>query len=285
VKKIFQVSTPRDFVNGAIEAAAKEEPNTPGHTPVAAAAPAGALAEASDNGAVERPAAEMPSPRSAGMAIPLSESGEWTQPTAAQFEAMKLMCTVQLLMIKAVGELYQNHGSRLLSRHILILVEALEGACAFAHEFNGNRGARSKLWNPELIGEPPQLIEQEIQALKVYLTILFALYQGGEIEPDVRREMAEQRMMSTICTVLDRYITKTLKPTLVPEEVPEMMAFTPVVIQILQGINHFTDDQLNKHLPQLYIAVVEMTNCTKSEARMLVKDILIRVGTLKSIVG
>ena len=49
-----------------------------------------------------------------------------------------------------------------------------------------------------------------------------------------------------------RYITKTLKPTLVPEEVPEMMAFTPVVIQILQGINAFSDAQLEKHLPQLY---------------------------------
>lgn len=216
---------------------------------------------------------------------------------------MKLMCTVQLLMIKIVGEvirtltltltltptvsrpevIWTNHGKKLLSRHILVLVEALEGACSFAHEFNENRGARTKLWNPEVIASPPNLFEQEIQALGVYLSILFSLYGEKEVEAEVRHKMAEERLMRTINIILDRYISKTLKPTLVPEEVPEMMAFTPVVIQILQGIHDFSDAQLEKHLPALYLNVVEMTACSKNEARAIVKDILIRVGKLRKI--
>ena len=89
--------------------------------------------------------------------------------------------------------------------------------------------------------------------------------------------------MTTICVVLDRYISKTLKPTLLPEDIPEMMAFTNVVIQILQGIYSFTDAQFDKHLRQLYPAVVEMVNCSKIEARTIVKDILIRAGILRNI--
>jgi len=277
VKKIFDVSTPRDFVQGAVEAAAAEA--TLGV--VSEAAP---VAENSD--VTKEPygsAAEKASPRSAVIMIP-GKGGAWEQPTAEQFDAMKLMCTVQLLMINAVGEVWCNHGKNLLSRHILILVEALEGATSFAHEFNINRGARTKLWNPDLINTPPQLIEQEIQALGVYLSILFSLYGEKEVEKEVRHNMAEDRLMKTINVILERYITKTLKPTLVPEEVPEMMAFTPVVIQILQGIQNFGDDQLKKHLPALYMNVVEMTSCSKNEARALVKDILIRVGTLKGLV-
>jgi len=293
VKKIFAVSTPKDFVEGAIKAADDDDVTTPStarakgadeSSDVAFPLPetkAEALAEAEQEASEE--IIDSPTPRT-GMAIPAVE-GEWKQPTREQFEAMTLMCTVQLLMIEACGKMFQKHRSRLLSRHILILVEALEGACMFAHDFNGNRGARSKLWNPELIEAPPDLYKQEIEALGVYLTILFSLYHEKEVEVQVRRDMAETRMISTMSVVLDRYITKTLKPTLVPEEVPEMMAFTPVIIQILQGINAFSDEQLDKHLPQLYLRVVEMACCSKNEARTLVKDILIRVGTLRAIVA
>merc|ERR1711924_115992 len=149
------------------------------------------------------------------------------------------MGTVQLLLIKVTGEIYGSHALRLLSRHILVLVECLEVACRFAHDFNLNRGARTKLWNPELIQDMPDLIEQETSALKVYLTILSNLYSETAVEPQVRREIAEHRLLSTIDTITDRYIAKTLKPTMLPEEMPEMMAFTPVIVQILTTIKNF----------------------------------------------
>jgi brefeldin A-inhibited guanine nucleotide-exchange protein len=291
VQKIFQVSTPVEFVKGAIAAAATDstaEAVEQSKVDIEQEAPeeeaaAEDFANIPANGSAYGSGAPAITPRSAQMMIPGKATKNWVQPTEQQFEAMKLMCTVQLLMINTVGEMWKSHGRRMLSRHILILVECLETACSFAHEFNSNRGARTKLWNPELISTPPDLIEQEIQAVSVYLSMLLSLYGEKTVEPEVRHEMAEHRLMRTISNILERYITKTLKPTLVPEEKPEMMAFTPVVIEILQGINGFSDEQLEKHLSELYLPVVEMTNCTTNQARMIVKDILIRIGHLRGL--
>jgi len=268
---IFETSTPREFVDAAVKSAAADEEaldmtatpkNSPMHPPTTLANLDG----------------ETPSPG--------SESNKWEPPTAVQFNAMTLMCTVQLLLIKVTGEIYESHGSRLLSRHILVLVECLEGACKFAHDFNMNRGARTKLWNPELPGlqKLPDLIEQETSALKVYLTILSNLYCETEVEVEVRREIAESRLLSTVDTITSRYIAKTLKPTMLPEEMPEMMAFTSVIVQILTAVKNFDDEQFQRHLgDHIYPNVVELTECGKIEVRRPVREILIRIGKVLQI--
>jgi brefeldin A-inhibited guanine nucleotide-exchange protein len=260
---IFETSTPREFVDAAVKSAAADEElldmtATPKNSP---------FNNTDSQQALE---GESPSP---------SAANKWQPPTAVQFEAMRLMCTVQLLLIKVTGEMYESHGSRLLSRHILVLVECLEGACKFAHDFNMNRGARTKLWNPELRQDMPDLIEQETSALRVYLTILSNLYCETEVEMAVRREIAETRLLSTVDIITARYIAKTLKPTMLPEEMPEMMAFTGVIVQILTAVKNFDDEQFQRHLGEhIYPNVVELTECSKIEVRRLVREILLRVG-------
>merc|ERR1712166_157591 len=257
---IFETSTPREFVDAAVKSAAADE-------------------ELLDMTATPKSVSPKSPPSLDGESPSSMESNKWQPPTAVQFEAMRLMCTVQLLLIKVTGEMYESHGSRLLSRHILVLVECLEGACKFAHDFNMNRGARTKLWNPELRQDMPDLIEQETSALRVYLTILSNLYCETEVEMIERREMAETRLLSTVDIITARYIAKTLKPTMLPEEMPEMMAFTGVIVQILTAVKNFDEEQFQRHLGvHIYPNVVELTECGKIEVRRLVRDILIRSG-------
>eukprot|EP00656_Telonema_subtile_P057197 TRINITY_DN9356_c0_g1_i3.p1 TRINITY_DN9356_c0_g1~~TRINITY_DN9356_c0_g1_i3.p1 ORF type:complete len:1408 (+),score=491.60 TRINITY_DN9356_c0_g1_i3:81-4304(+) len=254
---IFETSTPREFVDAAVLSAAADQ-KLIDMTATPTGSPAGNV-DLED--------------------LPAELNSTWKPPTAVQFEAMRLMCTVQLLLIKVSGAIYEAHSKELLSRHILVLVECLEGACDFAHDFNMNRGARTKLWNPELIKDMPDLFQQETSALNVYITILSKLYEETEIDRDVRRSIAEQRLLTTIDAITQRYIQKTLKPTMLPEEMPEMMAFTPVVVQILTTIKHFDEEQFRRHLgTHVYGIVVELTECGKLEVRRLVRDILVRVG-------
>eukprot|EP00658_Telonema_sp_P-2_P079612 TRINITY_DN7736_c0_g1_i1.p1 TRINITY_DN7736_c0_g1~~TRINITY_DN7736_c0_g1_i1.p1 ORF type:complete len:1266 (-),score=430.69 TRINITY_DN7736_c0_g1_i1:413-4183(-) len=150
---IFETSTPREFVDAAVLSAAADQ-QLVDMTATPKGSPDDGECDLVLDSAIEERLADNP----------------WKPPTAIQFEAMRLMCTVQLLLIKVTGKIYATHSQELLSRHVLVLVECLEGACRFAHEFNMNRGARTKLWNPELIKDMPDLIAQETSALTVSAT-------------------------------------------------------------------------------------------------------------------
>lgn len=71
---------------------------------------------------------------------------------------------------------------------------------------------------------------------------------------------------------------------MLPEEMPEMMAFTGVIVQILTAVKNFDEEQFQRHLGvHIYPNVVELTECGKIEVRRLVRDILIRIGKVCNI--
>lgn len=78
---IFETSTPREFVDAAVKSAAADE-------------------ELLDMTATPKSVSPKSPPSLDGESPSSMESNKWQPPTAVQFEAMRLMCTVQLLLIK-----------------------------------------------------------------------------------------------------------------------------------------------------------------------------------------
>ena len=113
---------------------------------------------------------------------------------------------------------------------------------------------------------------------------MFALYQDSQVPQDgkERERVGEERLRETVVTVLDQYVTKTIKPTLLPEAAAEYRAFTPVVTQILQGIVAFDDTQFLRHVKgaELYQVLTDLMLSTHLEVRTLLHKIFSRVGVL-----
>jgi len=209
---------------------------------------------------------------------------KWQRLTAEQFEGLTSSCRVVLLLIDLAKNFHSTMAGRLPISDTVALMDCLNECSKFAHEFNNNRGARTKLWNPELIDSPPDLIHQEIESLSVYLEILFKVYTGDEdyrSAPDSLEEyqlVGKERLLPTISAVLEQFVTKTIKPTLLPEAAAEYRAFTPVVTQILQGINSFNDKQFLHNVKDLYELLTDLMLSTHLEVRTLLHRIFTRIG-------
>jgi hypothetical protein len=133
----------------------------------------------------------------------------------------------------------------------------------------------------------PDLIRQEIESLSVYLDLLFRL-QGDPLSKEGKKERAErekigeEKILTTVVTVLEQYVTKTIKPTLLPEAAAEYRAFTPVVTQILNGIVAFSDAQFLKATQgaELYEILTDLMLSTHLEVRTLLHKIFSRIGAM-----
>eukprot|EP00658_Telonema_sp_P-2_P035166 TRINITY_DN25624_c0_g1_i1.p1 TRINITY_DN25624_c0_g1~~TRINITY_DN25624_c0_g1_i1.p1 ORF type:complete len:214 (-),score=48.39 TRINITY_DN25624_c0_g1_i1:210-851(-) len=159
-----------------------------------------------------------------------------------------------------------------------VLVDCFEAAYIFAHDFNRNPRARTKLWNRDMLESVPDLINQEMVALKGLLATLLRLY-SHETAEEHSETAVECYLMRTAKGVLEQYVEKTIKPTLLPEESAEFHAFTPIVVQVLNGIAEFSDAQFKSQVEVLYLLLIDLMLCKHMDVRVALHRVMVRLGT------
>eukprot|EP00850_Spirogloea_muscicola_P003472 SM000014S00260 [mRNA] locus=s14:364320:373142:+ [translate_table: standard] len=113
---------------------------------------------------------------------------------------------VQLLLVQAMTEVYELHGTRLSVEHTLLLLDTLQSVAAHAHAINGNlplRRALSTLQAATQMPDPP-LLRLESEAFHAYLTLLQRLPLE---KPDLAAQVdVELRLVKLCSEVLAVYV-------------------------------------------------------------------------------
>eukprot|EP00850_Spirogloea_muscicola_P010395 SM000061S19222 [mRNA] locus=s61:207593:216818:+ [translate_table: standard] len=113
---------------------------------------------------------------------------------------------VQLLLVQAMTEVYELHGTRLSVEHTLLLLDTLQSVAAHAHAVNGNlplRRALSTLQAATQMPDPP-LLRLESEAFHAYLTLLQRLPLE---KPDLAAQVdVELRLVKLCSEVLAVYV-------------------------------------------------------------------------------
>lgn len=166
------------------------------------------------------------------------------------FRVVRAKCVVQLLLIQLVQEIVVSFYRVLSTEDILGLSESLEMSYRLAHDFNANTELRYSLWQSGFMNQVPNLWKQETNGLMAHLRIIFWLY----LDPTRSDEGAstEDKVMALCESVLQGYIRSCDEASLKAEERREVLALSPVVCFIVNGLMQMSATQFEKHLPRLY---------------------------------
>lgn len=172
------------------------------------------------------------------------------------FRVVRAKCVVQLLLIQLVQEIVVTFYRVLSTENILGMSESLENSYTFAHDFNADIELRYSLWRSGFMNQVPNLLKQETNGLMAYLRIVFWLYldpqrteQGGSTEDKVI-ELCEK--------VLRGYTHSCEEALSKSEERREVVALSPVVCFIVNGMMQMSQPQFEKHLPRVYTILLDL---------------------------
>lgn len=184
-----------------------------------------------------------------------SQSSEVVSPRKIDFRVVRAKCVVQLLLIQLVQEIVVSFYRVLPTKDILDLSQSLARSYTFAHDFNADIELRYSLWRAGFMNQVPNLLKQETNGLMAYLRIVFWLYldpkrnEGGS---------TEEKVMELCETVLRGYISSCQEAQSKSEERREVVALSPVVCFIVNGMLQMSSSQFESHLPKLYNILLDL---------------------------
>jgi brefeldin A-inhibited guanine nucleotide-exchange protein len=232
------------------------------------------------------PTATPPQPQPQSPMTPLEDykpsSNLQQQPvvvTAARrrfFNRIISRCVLQLLMIETVNELFSNDAvyAQIPSVELLRLMALLKKSYLFARRFNNDKDLRMRLWREGFMKQPPNLLKQESGSAATYVSILFRMYADNAPERAASRPDIEAALVPLCKEIIRGYVT-------LEEESQHrnLVAWRPVVVDVLEGYAAFPEDGFASHVKDFYPLVVELIGRDLSpELRGAVLPVLRRVG-------
>jgi brefeldin A-inhibited guanine nucleotide-exchange protein len=208
-----------------------------------------------------------------------------TQPvvvTAARrrfFNKIITRCVLQLLMIETVNELFSNDRVyvQIPSPELLRLMSLLKKSFLFAKRFNGDKELRMRLWREGFMKQPPNLLKQESGAAATYVSILLRMYHDTTEERLRNRADTEAALIPLCADILRAY-------NLLDEETQQrnIVAWRPVVVDVLEGYTNFPRDGFNDHIEKFYPMAVELLGREiGTEVRVALMGLLRRIGEVR----
>lgn len=185
-----------------------------------------------------------------------SQTSDTAPPRKIDFRVVRAKCVVQLLLIQLTQEIVVSFYRVLSTKDILDLSHSLAGSYAFAHDFNADIELRYSLWRTGFMNQVPNLLKQETDGLMAYLRIVFWLY----LDPKRAEEggSTEEKVMELCETVLRGYISSCREAQSKSEERQEVVALSPVVCFIVNGMMQMSWAQFESHLPKLYVILLDL---------------------------
>ncbi|KIV83368.1 hypothetical protein PV11_05400 [Exophiala sideris] len=188
-------------------------------------------------------------------------------------------CVLQLLMIETVHELFSNDAvyAQIPSPELLRLMTLLKKSYQFAKKFNGDKDLRMALWRQGFMRQPPNLLKQESGSANTYVSILLRMYHDEGEERRSSREQTEGALIPLCADIMRSFI-------LLDEETQQrnIVAWRPVVIDVLEGYTTFPKDSFSKHLETFYpLSVGLLEREVGTELRAALWGMFRRVGEVK----
>lgn len=216
---------------------------------------------------------------------PTSTSKEPSSPNDAaaadrkrEFKQIIVKCVLQLLLIETVHELLIKNDiyDAIPSEHMLSLMDVLEKSFRFARRFNNDKDLRVNLWRIGFMKQLPNLLKQESSSASTYVTILLKMY--GDPHPD-RQNAKDDIEKALIPLSLD--ILHGFNSFDAESQQRNITAWTPVVVELLDGYLSFEDEDFLKHMSTLYPHATGMLGRDLDPSvRIALKKVLERIGTV-----
>lgn len=185
-------------------------------------------------------------------------------------------CVLQLLMIETVNELFSNDTvyAHIPSTELLRLMSLLKRSFQFARKFNEDKELRMRLWREGFMKQPPNLLKQESGSAATYISILFRMFADNAPERLESRPDVEAALVPLCKDIVLGY-------SALEEESQHrnIVAWRPVVIDVLEGFATFPEGAFKSHIPNFYPLAVELlSKDLTQELRTALLIVLRRVG-------
>lgn len=189
-------------------------------------------------------------------------------------------CVLQLLMIETVNELFSNDNvyAQIPSDELLRLMGVLKKSFLFAQRFNNDKDLRMRLWREGFMKQPPNLLKQESGSAATYISILFRMFADTDPRRSESKADVENALVPLCKSIIRSY-------TSLDEESQHrnIVAWRPVVVDVLEGYSAFPDASFKTHAQAFYALVVDLLGSKEmtGELRGAILGVLRRVGEVQ----
>ncbi|KAK2466184.1 hypothetical protein APHAL10511_001826 [Amanita phalloides] len=198
------------------------------------------------------------------------------------FKQIIVKCVLQLLLIETTNDLLRNDEvyRTIPPDQLLRLMGVLDHSYQFARMFNEDKELRTGLWKVGFMKHLPNLLKQESSSAATLVHILLRMYYDNRSEHQAARPQIAERLMPLGLGVLQDY--NKLKPE---TQAKNILAWTPVVSEILDGFCRFNEKAFTTYLPAVYPLVTDLLSRELApEVRYALQTYFVRVGYAQGII-
>ncbi|KAH9938300.1 guanine nucleotide exchange factor in Golgi transport N-terminal-domain-containing protein [Fomitopsis serialis] len=191
-------------------------------------------------------------------------------------------CVLQLLLIEMTNDLLRN------DEHLLRLMGVLDHSYQFARMFNEDKDLRTGLWKVGFMKHLPNLLKQESSSASTLVHVLLRMYYDSRPE----HQAARPQVMDDLCRKPHKCISPALglgvlgdyNKLRVDTQLKNIMAWTPVVAEIMQGFVRLDDKAFGRYMPAIYpLATDLLSRDLAAEVRDGLREYFQRVGYIQGI--
>ncbi|KAH7887776.1 hypothetical protein F5I97DRAFT_2011766, partial [Phlebopus sp. FC_14] len=198
------------------------------------------------------------------------------------FKQIIVKCVLQLLLIETTNDLLRNDSiyNTIPPEQLLRLMGVLNHSYQFARMFNDDKELRTGLWKVgKYHAHLPNLLKQESSSAATLVHVLLRMYFDERPEYLSARPQIAERLLPLGSSVLTDY------PKLrIDTQAKNIVAWTPVVTEILDGFCRFDTKTFVKYLPVIYpLATGLLAREAAPEIRLALKTYFERVGYAQGI--
>ncbi|KAF8918488.1 hypothetical protein CPB85DRAFT_1430659 [Mucidula mucida] len=213
---------------------------------------------------------------------PLSPSTEQPRPSQSAtdrrrvFKQIIVKCVLQLLLIETLNDLLRNDKifAMIPPEMLLRLMGALSHSYQFARSFNEDKELRTGLWKVGFMKHLPNLLKQESSSAATLVHVLLRMYYDPRPGHQNAREDVTGRLMPLALDVIKDY--NKLRPD---TQGKNIIAWTPVIAEIVDGFCRFEDKDFVSYLQPTYALLCDLLSRDLApEVRLSLKTYFLRVG-------
>ncbi|KAF8897505.1 sec7 guanine nucleotide exchange factor [Infundibulicybe gibba] len=198
------------------------------------------------------------------------------------FKQIIVKCVLQLLLIETTNDLLRNEEvyRTIPPEQLLRLMGVLDHSYQFARMFNEDKELRTGLWRVGFMKHLPNLLKQESSSAATLVHVLLRMYYDARPEYQMAKPQIIERLLPLGLGVLQDY-----NQLRVDTQGKNIIAWTPVVAEILEGFCRFDEMAFVRYLPVIYPLATEiLSRDVPTDVRQALKTYFMRVGYAQRII-